>query len=1376
MPIYRLDQFGVWKKLKVYRLNSTGVWKKLVGYRLDQFGVWKRIFGLDQPIIETKVEISRSGQYHNSSNPVTLTGKKYHFSGANSFSYRFFSSATGNAPWTPITTTISTSNPSSGSSSNVTYQLQDVDFTSATMYFKFSYTGTNTTSGLSTTSESDPITVTFLAVPAPPPGFPNINQSTITVASTASSGAWTGSPTLYQWIWQYGPSNNTLTYEAIKNISSISLSGTTATVTIFNHGFKNGDTITFAGINSLFNQLSTTIFNPFTNFFSYTVSKPAHSFGTNYSVGQFVTFGGQIYQSLVATPTPRSNWSSSTTYTTGQYVNSGSQLWQATGTSLNQTPFSGSDFWNLIDIYPTSTTYWQSQNGSTTSGGTATGPNYHEGSSSSPISYTISSFPSTDYKTGTSLQGLTTRMNVVVSNAAFTSPAYNSASRTIFGYPLIVLGSHSVTSNSASIIYSEANMDVYDIDVKIGPAYTTSASGFPKTNQANSSPISITGLTGGTDYIAYITPKNADSPRVSGIQRTRSFTTSSPPINTAAPTIGPMNGRTATSGYAGYLPVSTQLTANVGSWSNVTGSTTYSYEWFKEDSITGVPTLAGTASQITFSTSDVDDTVFVKVTATNSDGSSTVATSGTYILSQAVAVGTITPTSANQNVSTTFSFNISHFPTSYVINWGDGTSDSYSVTANTSTVNASHAHTYTSSGPFVITVTAQPGNKQNTATVNVAAPLSFTFDANGGTLSSGPGNGLTTYTYTGSVGSTLTAPSAIRQHYTFSTWRSPLSGSVPSPEFLTPGINYTFGTGELSTPRTFFAIWNANSYTVTYNANGGTVSPNSQTVSYPNSVTLPTPSRTGYTFNGWYDSASAGTFIGNAGASYTPTSNITLFAQWTAITYTITWSTASNNGLPGGVTVSVSPTSSSGIFGGTVTAPTPTASSPHYTFLYWRDTISAATYLYQVSGGGTWTINGSLTFFSWWQARTYTVSYNYNGGTGTTTSNSATFPNSVTLPTPDARAGFTFNGWYTASSGGTFIGNAGASYAPTSNITLFAQWTAIIYTITWNPNGGSVSPTSSTGTWGQSISSPTPTRTNHTFLYWRDGTTVFNYVYQINPGGSWTIGTGNTGNITFHAWWQIIQYTVTFNYNGGSGSPASSTVDAGNSVTLPSPTRSGFTFNGWYTAASGGSFIGNAGSLYTPTSNITIFAQWTVQQFTVTWDANGGTVSPTSNTVTAGTSVTAPTPTRSGFTFSTWRNPLSGGDPILLAAGQSYTVNGNITFFAIWTQQVPGPPRTVSLTRNQTSWNGTSWTWNCTWLAPNTGGSVSTYEAYREVGTGTVGNATLSTITNTSTPQTGLTTTSTTFSTTVQAAPRADAYVRACNSGGCSSYVSGNVG
>ena len=79
------------------------------------------------------------------------------------------------------------------------------------------------------------------------------------------------------------------------------------------------------------------------------------------------------------------------------------------------------------------------------------------------------------------------------------------------------------------------------------------------------------------------------------------------------------------------------------------------------------------------------------------------------------------------------------------------------------------------------------------------------------------------------------------------------------------------------------------------------------------------------------------------------------------------------------------------------------------------------------------------------------------------------------------------------------------------------------YTISWNANGGSVSPTSNTVNDGTTVLAPTPTRSGFTFLYWRDSPNVFSYVYQINPGGSWTV----TSNITFYAYWQAASVAPT---------------------------------------------------------------------------------------------------------------------------------------------------------------------------------------------------------------------------------------------------------
>lgn len=304
---------------------------------------------------------------------------------------------------------------------------------------------------------------------------------------------------------------------------------------------------------------------------------------------------------------------------------------------------------------------------------------------------------------------------------------------------------------------------------------------------------------------------------------------------------------------------------------------------------------------------------------------------------------------------------------------------------------------------------------------------------------------------------------------------------------------------------------------------------------------------------------------------------------------------------------------------------------------------------------------------------THTVTFNGNGGSSGTTQ---TIPSGTSLSLPSSsRTGFTFNGWYTASSGGSFVGIAGTSYTPTTSITLFAQWTAITFTVTWDANGGSVSPASNSGVYGATITAPTPTRVGHTFLYWRNPASGGDPIF-LSAGASYTI----IGTITWTAIWSINTYTVTYNEQGGT-TVSDATVNYGSSTTLPSISRSGFTFNGWYSASSGGTFLGNAGTSYGPvTSSVTIYAQWTAITYTVTWNANGGTVSPTSNSGTSGTVVTTPTPTRSGFTFLYWASSPSGDFVTGPTAGSSYTITSNTTWYARWA--VPLPVISTIVARN----------------------------------------------------------------------------------------------
>ncbi|MDR1221020.1 MAG: InlB B-repeat-containing protein, partial [Treponema sp.] len=156
-------------------------------------------------------------------------------------------------------------------------------------------------------------------------------------------------------------------------------------------------------------------------------------------------------------------------------------------------------------------------------------------------------------------------------------------------------------------------------------------------------------------------------------------------------------------------------------------------------------------------------------------------------------------------------------------------------------------------------------------------------------------------------------------------------------------------------------------------------------------------------------------------------------------------------------------------------------------------------------------------------------------------------------------------------------------------------------------------------------------------------------------------------------------YTVTYNANGGSGTaPSAQTANSGSSVTLSgqgSLTYSGKTFNGWNTNSAGTGTAYTAGASLTVAGNSTLYAQWTAVQYTVTYNANGGSGNaPSAQTVNAGSSATLSgkgSLTYSGKTFDGW-NTNSSGTGTAYAAGASLTVAGNVTLYAQWISQNAG--------------------------------------------------------------------------------------------------------
>lgn len=210
-----------------------------------------------------------------------------------------------------------------------------------------------------------------------------------------------------------------------------------------------------------------------------------------------------------------------------------------------------------------------------------------------------------------------------------------------------------------------------------------------------------------------------------------------------------------------------------------------------------------------------------------------------------------------------------------------------------------------------------------------------------------------------------------------------------------------------------------------------------------------------------------------------------------------------------------------------------------------------------------------------------TVTFNANGGSVSASSKTVYYGQYYgVLPTP-TRANYTFAGWYTEADGGTQI-TADSIVTALVNQTLYAHWVPNAYTIYFDANGGSVSPSCKALTFGNSLGSlPTPTRANYTFAGWHDANG--NRVYDSTVPGSAT-------NFTVYAYWTPNTFTLYYNANGGYVSTSSKTLTYGNSLgSLPTPTRDYHNFIGWYDA--------NGNRVYDSTvpgsaTDLTIYAYW----------------------------------------------------------------------------------------------------------------------------------------------------------------------------------------
>ena len=238
--------------------------------------------------------------------------------------------------------------------------------------------------------------------------------------------------------------------------------------------------------------------------------------------------------------------------------------------------------------------------------------------------------------------------------------------------------------------------------------------------------------------------------------------------------------------------------------------------------------------------------------------------------------------------------------------------------------------------------------------------------------------------------------------------------------------------------------------------------------------------------------------------------------------------------------------------------------------------------------GGTKSASGSISV----GVKTkYTVSYNANGGSGAPSNQTKWHGENLTLSsTKPTRTGYTFKGW-SLTKGGSVYYSPGSTCGKNENLTIYAVWEIIKYTVSYNANGGSGAPSSQTKEYGKAltISSTKPTKNGYDFLGWSTSSTATSATWAA--GGSYTT---NASDTLYAVWKTAATYAITYNANGGSGAPSSQTKKHNVDIILSStkPTKAGYKFKGWGLSSSTTTVSYQPGDTYATNTNLTIYAVW----------------------------------------------------------------------------------------------------------------------------------------------------------------------------------------
>src|SRR5690554_2410507 len=432
------------------------------------------------------------------------------------------------------------------------------------------------------------------------------------------------------------------------------------------------------------------------------------------------------------------------------------------------------------------------------------------------------------------------------------------------------------------------------------------------------------------------------------------------------------------------------------------------------------------------------------------------------------------------------------------------------------------------------------------------------------------------------------------------------------------------------------ACTNSVEFTINFDSNGGSEVSSIKTDG-TSSITLPNdPIKDGYSFAGWYwdNSTFRDLFTVNSLLERGISGNLTVYAKWNEEDTPIGAIKVTFNSM-GGSEVNPQYVQKDN------TIAIPNTSKVGYTLEGWYTSLNNGQTFDEKWSFTNNKVTTDITLYAKWIINQYTITFNSNGGSSVS-SITQDYDTLVIAPANPTKLGYTFLGW----------SQPVPIKMPAEDVTLIAEWSINQYTITFDSNGGSPV-TAITQDYATTVSKPTdPTKVGYTFAGWYS---------DSNLSTAYTFTTMPAEDIILYAKWNIITYSINYELDGGftSGNPTAYTVDT-NTITLTIPTKEGYTFDGWYLESE---FITVKTQIIKGTvGNLTLYAKWTLNSYTLSYDSNGG--SPvTAITQDYATTIIQPNdPIRQGYTFGGWYSDSS------LTTAYTFTTMPaeDITLYAKW--------------------------------------------------------------------------------------------------------------